>query len=248
MSILRTFVALLCSCAPLVAAVKQPKSAASKSSTTKTAKKKNPVAEVPPIPRDNSGDNSGDEAARGRAAGNVTLQPSEIIAFEKQPRAVQSLLLKALALTQRGLTYRYGSDDPASGGMDCSGTVSYLLKSSGIANVPRDSSGIYLWAQSAGTLHRVSVATLFDPAMSLLRAGDMLFWEGTYGVHRDPPTSHVMFFLGLEKATGTPVMVGATDGRSYHGIRRNGVSVFDFNLPKPGSTARFAGYARVPGL
>jgi cell wall-associated NlpC family hydrolase len=228
MSGLHIFAALVFGCASLQAA----------------PKKKTPAVEVAPTPRDNSGD----DAARSRISRNVTLQPNEIIGFENQHRSVQALLVRALSLTQRGLTYRYGSSDPASGGMDCSGTVNYLLKSSGIANVPRDCSGLYRWAQSAGTLHRVSVATLFDPAMSLLRAGDMLFWEGTYGVRRDPPTSHVMFFLGLEKATGAPVMVGSTDGRSYHGERRNGVSVFDFKLPKPGSAARFVGYARVPGL
>ena len=230
----RIFLALLLCCTSLDAATKKSKKPHA------PAKKK--VAT--PTPRDDSGD----DAARGPATGNVTLQPSEIIGFENQPRAVQALLLKALALTQRGLTYRYGSDDPASGGMDCSGTVSYLLKSSGLPNVPRDCSGLYLWAQSARTLHRVNITTLYDPAMAALRAGDILFWEGTYGVQRDPPTSHVMFFLGIEKATGAPVMIGATDGRSYHGTRRSGVSVFDFKLPTPGSTARFVGYARVPGL
>lgn len=231
---LRIFLALLLCCTSLDAATK-------KSKKPQTPAKKKAIV---PTPRDNSGD----DAAPARTASNVTLQPSEILGFENQPRAVQALLLKALALTQRGLTYRYGSDDPESGGMDCSGTVSYLLKSSGIANVPRDSSGLYLWAQSARTLHRVNVTTLYDPTMAALRAGDLLFWEGTYDIQRDPPTSHVMFFLGIEKATGAPVMIGASDGRSYHGTRRNGVSVFDFKLPSASSTARFVGYARVPGI
>jgi hypothetical protein len=50
-------------------------------------------------------------------------------------------------------------------------------------------------------------------------------------------------------------MVGATDGRSYEGIRRFGVSVFDFKMPSgkpnkddPELTARFEGYASIPGL
>ena len=50
-------------------------------------------------------------------------------------------------------------------------------------------------------------------------------------------------------------MVGATDGRSYEGIRRYGVSVFDFKMPSgkpnkedPDLTAKFEGYASIPGL
>jgi hypothetical protein len=43
-------------------------------------------------------------------------------------------------------------------------------------------------------------------------------------------------------------MVGSSDGRTYAGIRRNGVSVFDFKLPKASSKAKFVGFARVPSL
>jgi hypothetical protein len=64
-----------------------------------------------------------------------------------------------------------------------------------------------------------------------------------------------MIYLGKEKATGKQVMVGATDGRTYDGIRRSGVSVFDFKMPSgqpnkndPELTAKFEGYGSVPGL
>ena len=45
-------------------------------------------------------------------------------------------------------------------------------------------------------------------------------------------------------------MVGASDGRTYRGEKKLGVSVFDFTLPQqnaknPGS--RFIGYAKIPG-
>jgi hypothetical protein len=50
-------------------------------------------------------------------------------------------------------------------------------------------------------------------------------------------------------------MVGASDGRSYNGERRFGVSVFDFKLPNgapnksdPDLVARFEGYSAIPGL
>lgn len=184
----------------------------------------------------------------GQFGPNITLDPEDLADFEKQPTAVQRLLRLGLELTHLDLTYRYGSAEPSTGGMDCSGTIYYLLKSAGIKEPPRDSTGLYLWAEREGTLHRVSPLTLKDPVMDDLRPGDLLFWEGTYNVLRNPPISHTMIYLGREKKTGFPVMVGASDGRTYAGVRRNGVSVFDFKLPRTGSSARFVGYARVPGL
>jgi peptidoglycan DL-endopeptidase CwlO len=195
-------------------------------------------------------DNAGEEPTRlaGRIGPNVTLDPEDLANFDRNSAAVRRLLMLGLELTRRDLTYRYGSSDPSTGGMDCSGTIYYLLKAAGIKDPPRDSSGLYLWAQREGTLREVRPTSLDEPAMADLRPGDLLFWEGTYEVQRDPPISHTMIYLGREKKTGVPVMVGASDGRTYAGIRRNGVSVFDFRLPRAGSSAVFVGYGRVPGL
>jgi hypothetical protein len=65
-------------------------------------------------------------------------------------------------------------------------------------------------------------------------------------VNRDVPISHVMLYLGTEKATGKPVMWGASDGRSYGGKQRFGVSVFDFKLPRSESKSRFVGFGQLP--
>jgi hypothetical protein len=49
-------------------------------------------------------------------------------------------------------------------------------------------------------------------------------------------------------------MVGASDGRTYDGKQRFGVSVFDFKLPPPPNSSDaklspvFVGYGRIPGL
>jgi peptidoglycan DL-endopeptidase CwlO len=102
---------------------------------------------------------------------------------------------------------------------------------------------MYLWAKASDKLRNGT--TELESLLATMRPGDLVFWEGTYAVHRDPPISHVMIYLGREKTTKAPVMVGASDGRSYRGTRRNGVSVFDFKLPKPGSAAKFAGHARM---
>ena len=60
-----------------------------------------------------------------------------------------------------------------------------------------------------------------------LKPGDLLFWSGAYGSDRDPDITHTMIYLGREKTTNHRVMVGASDGRTYKGQSRFGVSVFD---------------------
>ena len=61
-----------------------------------------------------------------------------------------------------------------------------------------------------------------------------------------------MIYLGTEKSTGNKVMIGSSDGRTYHGQKRNGVSVFDFVMPRGGlnveQRSTFVGYGRIPGL
>jgi cell wall-associated NlpC family hydrolase len=203
-----------------------------------------PGEDKPPV------DNAGEEPAKGwRGTGpTVTLAATDLVDFENQPVQVQRLIQSALDLTKRNLRYKFGSADPSTGGIDCSGVIQYLLKQAGIADAPRDSTGFYLWTEKAGTLQKVRPEKLDDPALADLRPGDLMFWEGTYDVKRDPPISHIMIYLGREKQTGLPVMVGSSDGRTYAGIRRNGVRVFDFKLPKASSKAKFVGFARVPSL
>lgn len=219
-------------------------STASKAATTNGNRKTSKSIDKPPQ------DNAGEEPTRNSpvAGPNITLDPGDLANFDTNSKAVQRLLTLGLNLTRQGLTYRYGSSDPTSGGMDCSGTIYYLLKQAGVKEPPRDSSGLYLWAEKEGTLRRVSPTSLDDPALAEMRPGDLMFWEGTYEVQRDPPISHTMIYLGKEKATGLPVMVGASDGRTYGGVRRNGVSVFDFKLPRADSAARFVAYGRIPGI
>jgi len=51
-------------------------------------------------------------------------------------------------------------------------------------------------------------------------------------------------------------MVGSSDGRTYHGQSRYGVSIFDFHVARQsrkaadenGNGPAFVGYARIPGL
>ncbi len=185
----------------------------------------------------------------------ASVPPSQVRDFDAQPARVQQLLRDALALTQRSLSYKYGSDDPAEGGMDCSGFIYYVLSSAGYKDVPRDSSQQYLWVRKNSDFHAVLSRNSATFELDDLKPGDLMFWSGTYQVNRDVPITHVMIYLGREKGSGRRIMVGASDGRTYDGQRRSGVSVFDFKLPNgqpnkndPDLTAKFEGYARVPGL
>jgi cell wall-associated NlpC family hydrolase len=189
------------------------------------------------------------------AAPMATIKPEALREFSEQPPEVQQLIRNSLALTEQNLSYKYGSADPAAGGMDCSGFIYFVLSSVGYKDVPRDSAGQYGWVRKNSNFHAVLSRSEDSFELNDLKPGDLLFWSGTYKIDRDIPITHVMIYLGKEKATDKPVMVGATDGRSYDGIRRYGVSVFDFKMPSgrpnkddPALTARFEGYASIPGL
>jgi len=202
-------------------------------------------------PKDASPD---EPAAVSKHAPDATVEPASIAEFANQPERVQHLITAALDLTKLNLTYTYGSAEPSSGGMDCSGTIYYLLRSQGMPDVPRDSSGQYVWSRKQGRFFAV-VSTRADSfEFKDLMPGDLMFWSGTYQVERDIPITHVMLYLGSEKRTGKRIMFGSSDGRSYDGVQRWGVSVFDFKMPKfdPNNPDKrrvdFVGYARIPGL
>lgn len=184
----------------------------------------------------------------------IVRQPGSILAtelqgFAKNSPAVQQLLTAAIDLSSKGLLYKMGSAKPEAGGMDCSGTMYYILRSVGVKDVPRQSDQQYRWAWEAGTFFAVNGVGEKTFELSRLRPGDLLFWTGTYDIgSRNPPVSHVMIYLGKRISDGKEVMFGASDGRISNGKPSWGVGVFDFRLPTAKSTSRFIGYARVPGL
>jgi cell wall-associated NlpC family hydrolase len=189
-----------------------------------------------------------------KGAPNVTVSPEKIAGFDAYPARVRQLIEAGLELTKQNLGYTYGSADPANGGMDCSGFIYYVLQQNGFPDVPRDSSQQYVWVRKAENFNVVLSRHEDSFELDALKAGDLLFWRGTYSIDRDPPITHVMIYLGREKRTKKRVMVGASDGRTYDGKQRFGVSVFDFKLPPPPSSNEakvspvFVGYGRIPGL
>jgi len=185
---------------------------------------------------------------------NVSLSPNQIADYDHYPPKVRQIIDAGLALTKQNLGYTYGSADPKNGGMDCSGFIYYVLQQNGFPDVPRDSSQQYIWVRKAGNFNAVLSRKEDSFELDALKPGDLLFWRGTYNIDRDPPITHTMIYLGREKRTKKRVMFGASDGRTYDGKQRFGVSVFDFKLPPPPTSGDakispvFVGYGRIPGL
>jgi cell wall-associated NlpC family hydrolase len=192
--------------------------------------------------------------AEKKGAPNVTLSPDEITGYEDYPAKVRQILDAGLELTKQNLGYTYGSADPTNGGMDCSGFIYYLLTENGFKDVPRDSSQQYAWVRKAGNFNAVLSRHEDTFELDALKPGDLLFWSGTYSIDRDPPITHTMIYLGREKRTKKRVMIGSSDGRTYDGKQRWGVSVFDFKMPPPPNSGDakispvFVGYGRIPTL
>src|SRR5437660_2605873 len=195
------------------------------------------------------------ESARGKKGWpNVSLSPDQIADYDNYPPKVRQILDAGLTLTKQNLGYTYGSADPKNGGMDCSGFIYYVLQQNGLPEVPRDSSQQYVWVRKAGDFKAVLSRKEDSFELDDLKPGDLLFWRGTYNIDRDPPITHTMIYLGREKRTKKRVMVGSSDGRTYDGKQRWGVSVFDFKMPPPPKSGDakispvFVGYGRIPGL
>ena len=211
--------------------------------------------ETPTPTPENEESPSPEETESPTPTGKVsTISSDQIEGYDANPPAVRQLLDDALELTQRNLDYAYGSADPDRGGMDCSGFIYYLLRKNGVSDVPRDASSQYVWIRKSGNFRAVLSRNINSFELDELKPGDLLFWTGTYSIERDPPVTHTMIYLGKRTKARGPVMVGSSDGRTYEGLQRFGVSVFDFKAGrvKEGATGdnspRFVGYGKIPGL
>src|SRR5207248_6262550 len=127
------------------------------------------------------------------------------------------LLDLSLRLTNQNLGYKYGSADPANGGMDCSGFIYYVLSKSGIKDPPRDAREQYIWVRKAGNFQAVLGHSDDTFELDGLKPGDLLFWANTSGVSREPEIAQTMIYIGHDKATKQRLMVGASESSTYKG-------------------------------
>ncbi len=184
------------------------------------------------------------------AADVSSLEPEEIRDFDSNPEPVRKLLLAALDLTKRDLGYQYSSADPSRGGMDCSGTIYYLLNRAGRRPMcpARRTSSMPGARRKRPSTPVKSPSITGDRVRRAFVPATCFSGPARMQIQRKAPVTHVMIYLGKAKQDGRRLMVGASDGRTYRGEKKYGVSVFDFRMPAAESPSRFIGYARVPGL
>lgn len=232
--------------------------ASEKSKAKSPSKSKSKIAPTPtPSPTPEPTPEPTPAAGSAGSGQTSSIESGEVKEFATQPERVKQLLESALALTRRNLTYSYGSADPSRGGMDCSGFIYYTLKEAGFSDVPRQSNEQYIWVRKKSVIWAVLSKKSDTFEIKELQPGDLMFWTGTYDIDRDPPVTHTMIYLGTSKKTGKQLMIGSSDGRTYEGVKQNGVSVFDFRVatsapksgaPTNGRTPAFAGYGPIPGM
>lgn len=181
------------------------------------------------------------------------LETSDLKGFSELPEERQKLISMAIETGKEvlGMPYKYGGNGPGDGGFDCSGAMQYILQKVGI-DPPRTSSDQYLWVKKHSDFHEIpnSAENTEDESFADLQPGDLVFWSGTYEPKdgRTTKITHVGMYLGLEKKDGRPVMINATNGRSYRGKKGNGFGVYDFRVPRAGSKSEIVGYGTPPGL
>lgn len=184
----------------------------------------------------------------------AVLHSADLAEFQTLSEARKKLIECALAeeLTSSWLPYTAGGGDPDDGGFDCSGAIYYVLHKAGL-EPPRSSNGQCDWLKSNHRFHEIPVIVidLKDSSLTALKPGDLLFWakpdktpDGIIYMR----VHHVAMYLGTEKKDGRPVMINATDGRSYRGKAANGYGVYDFRLPKADSPSKLVGYGTPPGI
>jgi hypothetical protein len=154
---------------------------------------------------------------------------------------LEVIRMRAEHIAKFGLPYRFGGDHPSKGGLDCSGTMKYLLSDIGFSDMPRTSYDQYAWLRQARTLRHTKSIPDHMGGRKGIKPGDLIFWGGTYDSgHR---VSHVMIYLGQGK-DGTHYMFGAR-GKDKRGLNGSGVDVF--RLPS-GYQKNLVGFGSLPGV
>lgn len=174
-----------------------------------------------------------------------TISSQSLVNFQSNPPPIKKAIEIGLELAGQNIGYQYGSADPKRGGVDCSGAMYYLLTRLGIKSVPRSSDSLYHWIKKEGFFYPNTTNDLHSTDFAHLKPGDLLFWSGTYDAPGNAYVTHVMMYIGKTKK-GDPLMVGASNGRTYQGKQIYGLSVFDFKLPSSTSRSKFLGYSCIP--
>ncbi|MDF1824167.1 MAG: NlpC/P60 family protein [Verrucomicrobiales bacterium] len=148
---------------------------------------------------------------------------------------------RAEKISRFGLTYKFGGDHPTEGGMDCSGTMQFMLSDLGFDDMPRTSYQQYDWLKKNRTL--IPSKSIPDKmgGRKGIKPGDLIFWGGTY--NSGHKVSHVMIYLG-QNDDGKHYMFGAR-GKKKKGLFGNGVDIFELSS---GYQKSLVGFGTLPGV
>ena len=158
------------------------------------------------------------------------------------PEQHQKLVETCRWLSKQDLSYAQSWQPPGHPyviTMDCSNTVRFIIWKVFGFDIPRTASDQYLYFKKRGKVRSVPVEANgkvdSEKLIGEMRSGDLLYWEWTYNVPRDPPISHVMIYLGQKK--GGVAMVAGSSQR-MDGERGGGVDVYAFDPNAPCGNAK----------
>jgi len=160
---------------------------------------------------------------------------------EEMLELLKVIRARAEQISRFGLPYVFGGDHPSEGGLDCSGTMQYMLSDIGFKDIPRTSFDQYAWLKKNRTLQHAKSIPSQVGGRKGIKPGDLIFWGGTY--NSDHKVSHVMIYLG-QGNDGTHYMFGAR-GKSKKGLHGSGVDVFKLDA---GFQKGLIGYGSLPGV
>ncbi len=163
----------------------------------------------------------------------VWIWGGQVLQAAATPEQHQKLIETCRWLSKQDLAYGQSWQPPGHPyviTMDCSNTVRFILWKAFGMNLPRTASSQYVYLKRKEKVKPVPLQTdgRVDPDRLLadMRSGDLLFWEWTYNVPRDPPISHVMIYLG-RKRDGQAMIAGSS--QRGDGERGGGVDVYTFD-------------------
>ena len=157
------------------------------------------------------------------------------------PPTLENLRASAHVLAREGLKYKFGRENPDQGGMDCSGTIEWLLTRMGIEGVPRTSYDQYEWLKRKKLLDDVQGKSASRKLLKKLSPGDLIFWGSTW--RSGHKVSHVMIYMGWNPDTKKHYVFGAR-GKLSKGILGNGVDVFELDPDR----GKLIAHGKIPGL
>lgn len=174
----------------------------------------------------------------GRSKGFFLANPKP---SEEMLQLLSVIRARAEHISKFGLPYKFGGDHPSEGGMDCSGTMQFMLTDIGFKDMPRTSYDQYSWLRKNRTLnHSKSIPNQMGGRKGI-KPGDLIFWGGTYDSGHK--VSHVMIYLG-QGGDGTHYMFGAR-GKSMRGLNGSGVDIFRLDS---GYQKGLIGFGSLPGV